>query len=102
MSAGGSDRGEHGVPIAGELGLANAVNLGELGEVPWPRGRDPSKRRIVEDDIGRNAGLGGERPPRCAQRFEQRVGGAGIALAAPASALPPAWLRARILGSRPA
>ena len=51
-----------------------------------PRRGDLAQRRIVEDDVGRNAGFGGERAPRFAQRLEQRIGGPVVALAAPALA----------------
>ena len=61
--------------------MANAVNLRQLGKVPGPRGRDLAQGRIVEHDVRRHARLGGDRPARCAQRFEQRIGRTGVALA---------------------
>ena len=75
-----SDR-EHRLAIAVELGRADALHFGQLVEIARFRRGDLAQRRIVEDHIRRHARFGGELAAGLAQGFEQRIGGAFVALA---------------------
>ena len=61
------------VTIAPKLGFAHALNPRQLGERLRPRRGDLAQGRIVEDDVRRDPGFGGDLAARRAQALEQRV-----------------------------
>src|SRR5215203_7200235 len=65
--------GEHGLTIARQLGFAHALNAGKLRKPDRALGRNLAQRRIVEDYVGRDAGLGRDRLARRPQRLEQGI-----------------------------
>ena len=93
VSPADSYRGQHGVPIAGELGLANAVNLRQLGKVPWPArrrsraGSNRGRRRRAARQLRRRSSAApraaprtADRPVRRSRRARRRLRGGGTAM----------------------
>src|SRR5688572_12910529 len=56
----GRDRGEHRFTIAQQLRFAHALDSGQFGQAVRPRLGDSAKRRIVEHDVRRDSGGGGD------------------------------------------
>src|SRR5688500_14746753 len=64
------DGGEHRLTIAQQFRLAHALDSRQLGRRPRPSLGDSAQGRIVEHDIGRHPGRGGDLAANLAQRFE--------------------------------
>src|SRR5918993_1580929 len=68
------DGGKNGFPVALELHRTNSLDDAKFSKAPRLRRRNVPQGRIVEDDVRRNTGVGGELAARLAQGIEHRVG----------------------------
>ncbi len=72
---GGKDVGPHQIQddraVLLQLGLAEALELGQVAEAVRPGESDIDQRTVMHDEVRRRSRLGGRVPPPCPQRFQQ-------------------------------